>query len=60
MKRALWHPAERRILAIHTITAPRKRPDTVANLPQSSRSTLSWDSVLSFFAFKEGMLRGVV
>src|SRR5215831_3076084 len=28
----------------------------LANLHQSSRSTLSWGSFLNFFAFKEGML----
>ena len=28
----------------------------LANLLQSSRSTFSWGSLLSFFAFKEGML----
>jgi hypothetical protein len=28
----------------------------LANLLQSSRSTFSWGSFLSFFAFKEGML----
>jgi hypothetical protein len=28
----------------------------LANLLQSSKSTFSWESFLSFFAFKEGML----
>jgi hypothetical protein len=28
----------------------------LANLLQSSRSTFSWGGLLSFFAFKDGML----
>ena len=31
-------------------------PILLANLLQRSRSTFSWGSFLSFFAFKEGML----
>ena len=34
----------------------KNRPDTVGQPLQSSRSTFSWGSFLSFFAFQEGML----
>jgi hypothetical protein len=39
-----------------TITRLVRSTILLANLLQSSRSTFSWGSFLSFFAFKEGML----